>query len=509
MDEDDDDLFDLIAAEEALLSSDYVVEALLQKQYFPRVKKDGEELPPLFFTTSLTEGAAKAVSLIGTSKHAAWVELRTRRFDGLVRRLGIPHPVPYTKLVLHIRDHWDDLVKKLASESSQITPQYHADGRVIQMDYIDHVDEHGKYTRLAQGNEYMVKADVSNCFPSIYSHALDWALRTKPAAKSDRDRRKWQSRLDEYSRNCVNQESKGLLIGPAVSNILAELVLQRVDERLASYSYVRYIDDYTAYFPTRDEAEQFLVDLQRALSEYRLDLNTRKTYIKSLREGVADAWMAEVLSHIPADDSDLSAVRFLQHAESMAHHNPSASVMKFAAKTLLGRGSRVESASIFVVDEIMRITRFHPEILPILGREISKLGRMPSSERERLARLLRAQLLQAVRRSETDSVLWLLYILRSQLRRPLGLRTNGRKSLLQLNDDLIWIALAVLVQPMRAEVAAQVQSLKYIDETDRQEHWLSRYELWRVGLLKDADCSAPELSWMKTLQKHNVCFSSL
>ena len=34
------------------------------------------------------------------------------------------------------------------------------------------------------GKRYMVTADISKCYPSIYSHAIAWALAGKSVAKS-------------------------------------------------------------------------------------------------------------------------------------------------------------------------------------------------------------------------------------------------------------------------------------------------------------------------------------
>ncbi|MBX3311060.1 MAG: RNA-directed DNA polymerase [Cryobacterium sp.] len=509
-DDDDDWITELLEAES--LNASYATKAFLQQQYLPNVKKNGEELPPIFSSATFSTEAAEVVRA-QQPKYAAWVELRTRRFDGLVRRLGIPHPVPYSKLVLHIRDHWNALESKLDGTHSQIKPSWHGDGRVIQMDYVEHMEAHGRHTRLSQGKHYLAKADISSCFPSIYSHALDWAMRGKTSAKSWAAARprpaSWEADLDLFSRNCMNQETKGLLIGPAVSNLLSELVLQRVDEALTRYSFVRYIDDYSAYFDTREQAEDFIVELQKALAVYRLDINTRKTKIVSLREGVGDAWMAEVLSHLPSDQSDLAAARFLQQAELLAQKYPTESVLKFAAKTLLGREEHTDRSSLLILDELVRITQFHPHLLPVLGHEINKFGPFEADERERLATILRNQLLGAIRRAETDSILWLLYILRSQLKRPLKMKLADFQALLDLNDDLVWVAVSVLARNRADAVEEYLRLLAYVDEADRQSHWLARYEFWRVGRLQDVDMSTEELGWMRELQSKSVEFSDL
>lgn len=486
--------------------------ALLQKQYFPYVKAAGEELPELLSSESLSVDCAKDLAALTGKPHqaAAWTELRTRRFDGLVRRLGLPHPVPYSRLVLHIGDHWSDLAPLLASPHSQIKPRFHEDGRMVQMDYETSESTLSRETRLAQGREFVIKADVSNCFPSIYSHAIDWATRGKKNAKADKSQNSWQANLDLLVRNCHDRETKGVMIGPAVSNLLAELVLQRIDESLVSrgHKFFRYVDDYTAYCSDRSEAERFVVDLQHALSEYRLDLNTRKTHITELRAGIGNLWMEEVRVHVPAKITPLAAARFLRHAELLAHRYPQYSVLKFAVKTLRGRREPGQSSSMLVVDELTRLCTFHPHLAPFLASELDTIrGALSDVDKTRIAGVVEKQMLAAADRAETDIVLWNLHILRRVLKRRVN--KPAWELLLRMDDDLVALSLMVWCPRSRAATKRRVLAWDYLNDADYQQHWLVRYEMRRVGLLKDADLSQQEKEWMKVMLGHNVSLSNL
>lgn len=495
----------------------FVEEALLQRQYFPNVKEDGEELPPVFGSSTYTRAVADGLAALNGRKHAGWVEFRTRRFDGLVRRLGIPHPVPYARLIIHITNNWSTLAPLLDGEVSQIRPSGHKDGRLVQMNY-DGPRERAldRDIRAAHGAEFQVKADISNCFPSVYSHALDWAVRGKSAAKqwaAIRGRRpaSWEADLDALVRNCHDQETKGIMIGPAVSNLLSELILQRVDEGLVKqgHRFVRYIDDYTAHFAGRREAEQFVVDLHRALAEYRMDLNTRKTRIIDLRSGVSEIWMSETLTLLPQTWSAVNAVRYLQHLEVLARRHPHASVLKYGVKSLLGRRKSEDAPpTITVIDELLRLNAFHPHLMPFLAAEIGALGKAISkADRQRLAVELTRQLIEAGRRCETDVVLWALYILRVHLKQRLTKPVWS--PLLDMADDLVFVALAAMWPSSSAEITKRIKNIDYILESDYERHWLSRYEFFRVGLLAAADLGPSEKAWMTRLQTHGVAFSTL
>ena len=95
------------------------------------------------------------------------------------------------------------------------------------------------------GKCYLVKTDISSCFPSMYSHALSWALVGKNYAKVNKGNSKeWYNKIDIYSRKISNNETHGVLIGTHTSNILSEIILTSVDAQLADkYSYIRFIDD--------------------------------------------------------------------------------------------------------------------------------------------------------------------------------------------------------------------------------------------------------------------------
>ncbi len=518
------------------IDRDYVTRALLQLQYFPNVRGAGLELPSLFSTEAFSLPIAEELAAWQQKRPKEtwkkWVTLRTRRFDGLIRRLGIPHPSAYSDLVIHVRAHWKEMAPLLCGEHSQIKPELHVDGRLVIMDYSDKLFELSQQTRMAHGKSYMVKADISNCFPSIYSHAVDWAVRGKSNAKKDLQSLHWAATLDKKIQCCSNGETKGLVIGPAISNVLAELVLQRVDGQLVA-EFTRYIDDYKAYFEKREDAENFLVDLQIQLAEFKLDLNTRKTRVISLHNGTGDAWISDVTAQLPARSDVLSTCRFLQFSERLAKQMPDKSALRFAVKTHLGDTDRASKGEVAVVDELVRITQFHPHILPHLSQEIGwcvgprssggldwlptvqveqLFPRLPqfSVDRSHLQHLLKPlakQLKDAARRRETDTVLWLLYIMGSQL----GAEASDLplKDAIVMDDDLVWIGLASMFPSLLEQIADRVKELNDLDSGDREEHWLARYELFRVGALQEDDLEDAEKEWMEILVRHSVRFSNL
>ncbi|WP_429827442.1 RNA-directed DNA polymerase [Campylobacter concisus] len=127
------------------------------------------------------------------------------------------------------------------------------------------------------GKRYLVKADISNCFGSIYTHAIPRALIGKESAKQDRNDTKWYNEIDEKTRLLNYNETHGLLIGPHTSNLISEIILVAVYSVMSrKYKYIRKINDYSCYIETKEKAEQFLLDLSQELKKFGLSLNNKK-----------------------------------------------------------------------------------------------------------------------------------------------------------------------------------------------------------------------------------------
>lgn len=311
-------------------------------------------------------------------------------------------------------------------------------------------------------------------------------------------------------RNCHDGESKGILIGPVVSNVLAELVMQRIDASLVAkgHQFVRYIDDYTSYAPDRSGAERFVVDLQHALSEYRLDVNTRKTRITDLREVNDDPWMTEIRMAVPLDASPLAAARFLRHAELLAKRYPLYSVLKFAVKTRRGRAEADRVSSILIVDELVRLCAFHPHLAPFLASELDTIAEdLSEADTRRIAGVLEKLMTNAAERAETDIVLWYLHILRRILNHQI--KKAAWKPLIEMNDDLVLLQVMILCPRSRPAAKRLILGWDYYSEAVYQQHWLIRYEMFRVGLLLESDLTDLEKEWMEIMRKHRVSFSAL
>jgi Reverse transcriptase (RNA-dependent DNA polymerase) len=154
---------------------------------------------------------------------------------------------------------------------------------------------------VAHRFKYLLKADVKNFYPSVYTHSIPWAIHGKSFIRNSANRHNYDfigNRLDKLFQNSNDGCTNGLPIGPAVSDLAAEIVMAGVD-RLLSKSLsdevlvLRFKDDYRILAKTESAGLSVIKGLQAALKDYRLELNDEKTQLQKLPSGVFRGWVSQ------------------------------------------------------------------------------------------------------------------------------------------------------------------------------------------------------------------------
>lgn len=164
----------------------------------------------------------------------------------------------------------------------------------IEMAENDLVEEAYRYN-------YLVKTDVKNFYPSIYTHSIAWALHTKSIIRSKNNRYDFSflgNRIDKLFQNANDGCTVGIPIGPVVSDIIAEILLSAADlsisKRLSRMKVlgVRFKDDYRFLCKTEEHCRTVTKLLQKGLKGFNLLLNEEKTEIVELPEGIFRKWVS-------------------------------------------------------------------------------------------------------------------------------------------------------------------------------------------------------------------------
>lgn len=144
-----------------------------------------------------------------------------------------------------------------------------------------------EFRRIEQDFRSLLRLDVSKCFQSIYTHSISWAVRSKYFAKKNIKATTFDSSFDELMQGANWSETNGILIGPEVSRIFAEVILQQIDadvkvELSAAGIYPehicirRYVDDYLVFYRSEEASRRAKEIIERCLEKYKLSLNEAK-----------------------------------------------------------------------------------------------------------------------------------------------------------------------------------------------------------------------------------------
>lgn len=149
-----------------------------------------------------------------------------------------------------------------------------------------------RYQRAEKKFSRLLKMDVQNCFDSIYTHSIAWAINGGVDIYKDTFEGKcdgsvgvlWDKMMQEMNYN----ETNGIVIGPECSRIFAEVIMQYVDQMVeqqllikgyrnkVDYECYRYVDDYFFFYNSeavKVDAEQLF---QMYLKEFKLSLSQEK-----------------------------------------------------------------------------------------------------------------------------------------------------------------------------------------------------------------------------------------
>lgn len=494
------------------ISKDFLLKALLQHNYLPNQRETPEEMPPLFSSGSFTESVARKLrspNILGVRKGSGYdsVEYRLTRFDGVTRSCSIPHPVAHANLALSLHENWDKLSHIADNEVSMLRPQEHTDGRIGVMDYGDRVREQQATVNRSFGKRFTVHTDISNFFPSIYSHAIPWALVGFDKAKKHRSLKHWFNQIDRAVRMTKRNETQGIAIGPATSNIISELILERVDTEMKKkgFTFFRNIDDYTAFCETHEEAQNFISSLSAELAKFKLLPNVGKTKILGMPRQFIPDWLLSLVTALPEKDSEVSpysVITYLNLAVSLAEKSPEGSVLKYALKAVKGAAkeevdnfnsvdfvtahddiSRMfqESSVKAILDYALSLAFHQPVLAPLLADMLEAAYRCQTAFR--YGQQISALLAEYSRLRYSDATAWALYYAISY-NVPIGETAANR--IIETRDCVPILLLYLSDDP--ACVQLVVNFADQLDKGDLYEldsFWLLLYQLFKDGKIDD------------------------
>ncbi|MGV6861229.1 MAG: RNA-directed DNA polymerase [Putridiphycobacter sp.] len=142
---------------------------------------------------------------------------------------------------------------------------------------------------LAMDYNYVLHTDITDCYGSIYTHSISWAIHTKVEAKKKENRTKKSLigvSIDNHLQDMSYGQTNGIPQGSALMDFIAEIVLGYVDLLMSDkltelgitdYKILRYRDDYRIFTNNSLDAERIAKELSEILTELGMRLNADKT----------------------------------------------------------------------------------------------------------------------------------------------------------------------------------------------------------------------------------------
>jgi len=277
-------------------------ENLLRNEYFPA------ELPPCFNTEALSDNFEQIQQIMSEVHYNGTSEPMT--FSGYKnsnarRKFAIPNPYHYCKAVEAIVNNMDGIFGIFNKNKVSLTcPQKYPPKK--NESYCKRTSNIAEsqliIEQLFQNNLFEIRLDIASCFDSIYTHSVSWAIHTKAIAKRNKTDAMFGNVLDNCLQAMNYGQTNGILVGNAVSRIISEIILCKVDEsvqkRLPNVTYKRFVDDYYIYTKDGFEINNIIAVFRQELSKYELALNENKIKIYESPFVYGKPWVEQMKEYV-------------------------------------------------------------------------------------------------------------------------------------------------------------------------------------------------------------------
>lgn len=199
----------------------------------------------------------------------------------------------------------DDVMERpIEVEDEVIETRYRSYFKYEKYDLVYKYFESGDNLRLEQKYPHMMFLDVTGCFYHIYTHSIAWAVKGKAIAKGSTNKDTFENDFDHLMQHTNYNETNGIIVGPEISRIFAEIILQAVDLAIMrqlkeqhnyslgrDYEIRRYVDDSYVYATSKKILEDVNAAYQEQLAFYKMDINKSKLefHERPFTTGVSDA----------------------------------------------------------------------------------------------------------------------------------------------------------------------------------------------------------------------------
>lgn len=309
------------------------------------------------------------------------------------RPLELCHPLLYVELVNRITENgnWDTILEAFEKFQSNrkikclSMPVQSLVGTKDKAEQILHwwssVEQ--KSIELGLEYEFVIHTDITDCYGSIYTHSIAWALHGKDTAKENRnDKSLIGNAIDSCIQDMQHRQTNGIPQGSVLMDFIAEMVLGSADvlltrklesQKITKYTILRYRDDYRIFVKDSRSGEAILKCLTEVLFDLGLKLNSSKTLTSS--DVIQASVKKEKLSWIGRKQCNKDLQKHLLIIHNHASQYPNAGSLFRALEDFSKRLDNIPKhyEVIPLISIVVDIAYHNPKTYPICMVVISKL----------------------------------------------------------------------------------------------------------------------------------------
>ena len=235
--------------------------------------------------------------------------------------------------------------------------------------------------------DYVFDTDVADCYGSIYTHSIAWAVEGKKIAKENRKNDLLGNFIDKSIQNAQNQQTNGIPQGSVLMDFIAEIILGYIDrilgtflkkQKITNYQILRYRDDYRIFVFNHNDGENILKRLSEIMMPFGFKLNASKTkgsqdvITQSIKKDKL-AWLAIPQNNRISLQKQLLLIR--QHSINYANSGSlNTALNKFDKQIERIRNRQGKVRNIEQLISIATDIAYHnPRVIPVCCAIISKL----------------------------------------------------------------------------------------------------------------------------------------
>lgn len=324
------------------------------------------------------------------------------------RPLQIVNPIMYVFLVNRItkQENWNFIKKRFQKYQNNekikcysiptVSKEITSDKALNILNWWQHIEQQS--LELSLDFDCVLNTDITDCYGSIYTHTIPWALHGEKVIKDDflhpitPKKKYFGNSIDTAIQSMQYSQTNGIPQGNALMDFIAEIILGYADAKLtykiksynrrekqnliSDYSILRYRDDYRIFAKNQETLIKVAKLLTETLYELNFKINSQKTFISD--NIVSDVIKPDKLYWNESKQSEKSLQKhlFLLHSLGEKHPN-SGSLMTALTKFLEGRVYPIkifrEENSKVLVSILVDIAYKNPRTYPVITAILSKI----------------------------------------------------------------------------------------------------------------------------------------